>query len=198
MSVKDWLKNKDYQDGVNLFCELSSNDFLKNLFKSGPDNYNRKKLLEELLKLDTEEFSSLPKAVESPKPIRKNNDFLFTKINHDLQQIFRQIDSNRFALSRSKSDKSRLEYALQILTLLDKKRVMYEQKDYLEEYGELPKVKSKQKVFVTSELQRLYVQVNKMRIRLQKTDEELRNRAKSEQKLNEKLARIAVLKNGGE
>lgn len=129
-----------------------------------------------------------------------NNRYILKKLKYDLQQVYRQIDSNRFALARCKSDKTRLEYALQILKLVDRKRILFDKMDYFEEHGELPEVATKQKVFVTPELQRLYVQVYKMEKRLSKPDDQLRNKAKSEQKLREKKARIAELiseKKGG-
>ncbi|SJN51590.1 hypothetical protein FM120_31435 [Sphingobacterium faecium PCAi_F2.5] len=205
MNVHEWLINKDYREGVELFSKLSDNDFLKSLFKEKSE-YTITKLEVELRKflIDTPITVKLDEAVE---PIGATNQvegkkfanqFLKTKLKHDLQQVYRHIDSNRFALGRCKSDKTRLEYALQILTLVERKRIIFEQMDYFDEHGELPTVKPKQTVFATPELQRLYVQEYKMRKRLEKPDDKLRNRAKSEQKLKEKQARIAELQGGSE
>lgn len=205
MNVHEWLINKDYREGVELFSKLSDNDFLKSLFKEKSE-YTVTKLEVELRKFLTDTPITV-KLDEPTDPIKVTNQveekkfanqFLKTKLKHDLQQVYRHIDSNRFALSRCKSDKTRLEYALQILTLVERKRIIFEQMDYFDEHGELPTVKPKQTVFATSELQRLYVQEYKMRKRLEKPDDKLRNRAKSEQKLKEKQARIAELQGGSE
>lgn len=197
MEVHKWFVNKDYWQGVELFNTLSNNQFLKDLFQSKSE-YTIKKLEDELRKLSSDQPNTDP--VQEIKPTvnqieqkKFDNFHIIKKLKYDLQQVYRQIDSNRFALARCKSDKTRLEYAIQILKLVERKRMIFEKTDYFEEYGELPEIATKQTVFVTPELQRLYVQVNKMEKRLQKPDDQLRNKAKSEQKLREKKARIAQL-----
>lgn len=197
MEVHKWFVNKDYWQGVELFNTLSTNQFLKDLFQSKSE-YTVKKLEDELRKLSIDQPESDP--VEDIKPTvnqieqkKFDNSHISKKLKYDLQQVYRQIDSNRFALARCKSDKTRLEYAMQILKLVDRKRIIFEKMDHFDEHGELPENSPKQKVFATPELQRLYVQVNKMEKRLQKPDNQLRNKAKSEQKLREKKARIAQL-----
>lgn len=200
MDLHDWLKEKDYWRGVDLFCKLSDSTFLKDLFKSGKTAYNEKKLEEELRELLTGEvIVENAKAIveESPDSIQKkkyDNQFLLKKLKHDLQSVFRQIDDNRFALDRCRTDSTRKEYAFQILALVDKKRDIYAQIDYFDEHGCLPDLAEKKKSYDTPELQRLYVQVWKLRKRLEKPSEELRNKAKTEQKLREKLVRIEELK----
>jgi len=195
MEVHKWFENKDYWQGVAIFNRLSTNQFLKDLFQSKSE-YTVKKLEDELRKFS----SDVPESeVEIKPPVNQveqkkfDNSHIVKKLKYDLQQIYRQIDSNRFALARCKSDKTRLEYAIQILKLVERKRMIFEKIDHFEEHGELPDIVTKQTVFVTPELQRLYVQVNKMEKRLQKPDDQLRNKAKSEQKLREKKARIAQL-----
>lgn len=195
MEVHKWFINKDYWQGVEIFNTLSTNQFLKDLFQSKSE-YTVKKLEDELRKFS----SDLPELEAEIKPSvnqveqkKFDNSHILKKLKYDLQQVYRQIDSNRFALARCKSDKTRLEYAIQILKLVERKRMIFEKIDHFEEYGELPEIVTKQTVFVTPELQRLYVQVNKMEKRLQKPDDQLRNKAKSEQKLREKKERIAQL-----
>ncbi|MEI2274724.1 hypothetical protein OHD16_21435 [Sphingobacterium sp. ML3W] len=205
MEVHKWFENKDYWQGVELFNTLSNNQFLKDLFQSKSE-YTVKKLEDELRKLssdqpDPDPASEIKPSVNQIEQKKFDNSYILKKLKYDLQQVYRQIDSNRFALARCKSDKTRLEYAIQILKLVDRKRMIFEKIDYFDEHGELPAVATKPKVFTTPELQRLYVQVNKMEKRLQKPDDQLRNKAKSEQKLREKKARIAQLvaeRKGGE
>lgn len=204
MEVNKWFENKDYWQGVEIFNTLSTNQFLKDLFQSKSE-YTVKKLEDELRKFSSDHPEPEPEAEIKPsvnqiEQKKFDNSYILKKLKYDLQQVYRQIDSNRFALARCKSDKTRLEYALQILKLVDRKRILFDKMDYFEEHGELPEVAPKQKVFVTPELQRLYVQVYKMEKRLSKPDDQLRNKAKSEQKLREKKARIAELiseKKGG-
>lgn len=197
MEVHKWFENKDYWQGVALFNTLSTNQFLKDLFQSKSE-YTVKKLEDELRKFsnDTPEPESeveIKPSVNQVEQKKFDNSHILKKLKYDLQQVYRQIDSNRFALARCKSDKTRLEYAIQILKLVERKRMIFEKIDHFEEHGELPEIVTKQTVFATPELQRLYVQVNKMEKRLQKPDDQLRNKAKSEQKLREKKARIAQL-----
>ncbi|GEM_PF-1936159 len=197
MEVHKWFENKDYWQGVALFNSLSTNQFLKDLFQSKSE-YTVKKLEDELRKFssdtpETEPEVEIKPSVNQVEQKKFDNSHILKKLKYDLQQVYRQIDSNRFALTRCKTDKTRLEYAIQILKLVERKRMIFEKIDHFEEHGELPDIVTKQTVFATPELQRLYVQVNKMEKRLQKPDDQLRNKAKSEQKLREKKARIAQL-----
>lgn len=204
MELLDWVKEKDYWQGVELFCKLSDSIFLKELFQNGKSDYNSKKLEEELLKfLQSNDLSSgdtqikiVQSTQDSVKEKKYQNQFLLTKLNHELKQVFRQIDDNMFALGRCRTDSTRKDYAFQILNLVDKKRDIYSQIDYFHEHGCLPDLEQKKKSYETPELQRLYVQVWKLRKRLAKPIEELRNKAKTEQKLREKLERIEILKGG--
>ncbi|GAA0883273.1 hypothetical protein GCM10009120_18700 [Sphingobacterium siyangense subsp. cladoniae] len=197
MEVHKWFENKEYWQGVEIFNTLSTNQFLKDLFQSKSE-YTVKKLEDELRKFysdrsDPEPEVEIKPTVNQVEQKKFDNSHIVKKLKYDLQQVYRQIDSNRFALARCKTDKTRLEYAIQILKLVERKRMIFENIDFFEEYGELPEIVTKQTVFVTPELQRLYVQVNKMEKRLQKPDDQLRNKAKSEQKLREKKERIAQL-----
>lgn len=198
MDVGMWMKERDYWQGVELFCTLSDSTFLKDLFRGGKNKYNEQKLYDELLKFDNQESKQIEEIEDSPKESveekKYQNQFLLTKLEQELKQVYRQIDSNRFALKRCKSNATRRDYAFQILNLVDKKRDIYANIDYFYDHGSLPELNTQKKSFTTPELQRLYVQVWKLRKRLEKPDEDLRNRAKSQQKLNEKLARIEQLK----
>ena len=50
-AIANWLKNKDYQEGVSLYNLHGSSDFLKKIFESGEGDYTRQKLEEELTAL---------------------------------------------------------------------------------------------------------------------------------------------------
>ncbi|GGH28290.1 hypothetical protein FAZ19_19715 [Sphingobacterium alkalisoli] len=187
--VRKWLEDPAYDDGVRLYNEIGSNDFLKSIFRQGENEYNRKKLFDELYDLlpEKSEFSEIP---EFPAP-GKQNDFLLKKLRHDRQQVYRQIDANMFALRQARSDASRKEHAFQILRLQRKKQNILDDIDHLELHGTLPPA-TKKTEFTTPEIQRLYVQIWKVRKRLERTD--LRNRDKSQKLLDDKLALLKKLR----
>lgn len=186
--IVEWLKKPDYDEGVNLYLKYGSNSFLKGVFASGCTPYNESKLKEELQALIVEEVNEL----QLPELVKPNTDniFLLRKLEYEIQQIYRAIDNNMFQLRRAKSDKTRREYAFQILKLQSRKFVKYREKDYLVEYGYMPPVKLKA-VYTTPEIQRLYVQIYKAKKRLEKAD--IRNRAKTENLLAEKESRLQEL-----
>lgn len=190
--VKSWFIKRDYREGVLLYQEYGTNDFLKNLFEQRSD-YTERKLLEELRKISDvkEEVSVVEDKVEPIKP--NPNIFLIKKLKQQLQQIYRSIDNNRYQLARAKKDRVRKEYAFQILHLQRKKSEIFEQLDYYEEYGTLPEP-AKEKVCKTDEIQRLYVQIWKTKKRLEQSADKLRNRAKTENLLAEKQARLLELR----
>lgn len=186
--IVEWLKEPDYDEGVNLYLKYGGNSFLKNVFSSACTPYNESKLKEELQALIIEEVNEL----QVPEPVKPktNNIFLLRKLEYEIQQIYRAIDNNMFQLRRAKSDKTRREYAFQILKLQSRKFVKYQEKDYLDEHGAVPPVKPKVE-YTTPEIQRLYVQIYKAKKRLEKTD--IRNRAKTENLLAEKESRVQQL-----
>ncbi|MGJ1295537.1 hypothetical protein ACR777_15125 [Sphingobacterium spiritivorum] len=177
--IKKWLENPDYKKGVELYCRLGNSEFLKELFKSGEDEYTFKKLREAI--------SSLAIKNDQPDQIKPyvDNTFLLSKLRKERDQTYRQIDSNMFALRNARNDQSRCNHAFQILRLQRKKQELLDNLQYLEIHGSLPSDPPK-KEFVTNEIQRLYVQIWKTKKRLERTD--LRNRSKTEELLiNKKL-----------
>lgn len=187
--VKKWLDNPVYEQGVNLYNDLGSNDFLKSIFRQGENEYSRKKLFDELYELlpEKSEYSEITEFPEINKP----NDFLLKKLRHDRQQVYRQIDANMFALRQARSESSRKEHAFQILRLQRKKQSILDDIDHLEAHGTLLPVPEKSE-FTTPEIQRLYVQIWKLRKRLARTD--LRNREKSQKLLDDKLLLLASIR----
>lgn len=192
--ILEWLKKPDYDAGLELYLKHGDNSFLKSLFSSGSTPYNSDKLKEELCRLVMDSIPLLNeenvKEPEAPVKSQTDNTFLIRKLEYDLQQIHRAIDNNMFQLRRAKSEKTRREYAFQLLKLQSKKFAKYQEKDHLVEFGCLPSSLPKP-VFTTPEIQRLYVQINKAKKRLEKTD--LRNRAKTENLLAEKESRLQQL-----
>lgn len=197
-AVKKWLVKRDYDEGVALYLKHGTSDFLKKLFQSQKNDYTERKLHEELLKLVpnfVEEVIDEALPVE-PTPIEskpKQNQFIITKLQHELKQIYRSIDNNRYQLLRATSNRTRKEYAFQILFLHRKKMSIYEQLDYYHENGVLPPA-PKERPCKTDKIQRLYVQIWKAKKRLEKTPEKIRNRAKTENLLAEKEAQLERLK----
>lgn len=198
--IKAWLKNPDYWHGVELFEKLGRNEFYKSLFRSAKTFFNEQKLREELeaLIIQNEEISNSKKETtedEKPQEYSKQNSdnlFLIKKRHHLIKQIYRSIDNNRFQLLHAKSDKTRKEYAFQILSLHFKKSKLFDEIVHIQEYGSLPSQKEI-KDFITPEIQRLYVQIYKAKKRLDQKPERIRNKAKTENLLAEKENRLKML-----
>jgi len=194
-AIRKWLVNRDYKEGVALYVQHGNNDFLKSLFEKQQNSFTENKLREELTKLITDEPVDQPKATpaipDKPKP--QVNQFLITKLQHELKQIYRSIDNNRFQLSRATNNRIRKEYAFQILFLHRKKMAVYEQLDHYHEHGTLPEA-PKERPCKTDKIQRLYVQIWKAKKRLEKTPDKIRNRAKTENMLAEREAELERLK----
>lgn len=192
-AIDKWFENQDYWLGVSLYEKYGDNNFLKNLFKSSKSNYNESKLYDELSLLQKQSEKIEPTLEEREIVKSDPNIFLIKKKEHQLKQIYRAIDNNRFQLLRATSDKTRKEYAFQILKLQQKKQTIYQEIDYLQEHGTLPTIKSKSENYTTPEIQRLYVQISKARKRLEKSPDKIRNRAKTENLLAEKMNKLNLL-----
>lgn len=193
INIAEWLEKPDYWQGVELYCAIGANNFYKELFKSSKSNYNEEKLFEELSKIAQKEVPDQTQVKEEvPKLLANEYLVIQKKLTHQLQQIYRSIDNNMFQLGQAKSDKTRKEYAFQILKLQAKKTMVYRELDYLEQNGNLPLPKVKQE-FVTPEIQRLYVQISKAKKRLLQDPDKVRNRAKTENLLQLKISRLKQL-----
>lgn len=192
-AINKWFENQDYWLGVSLYEKYGDNDFLKNSFKSGKSKYNESKLYDELSLLQKPSKKIEPNLEEREIVKSEPNIFLIKKKEHQLKQIYRAIDNNRFQLLRATSDKTRQEYAFQILKLQQKKQTTFQEIDYLQEHGTLPIARVKQENYTTPEIQRLYVQISKARKRLEKSPDKIRNRAKTENLLAEKMNKLNLL-----
>ncbi len=192
-TIAEWLEKPEYWHGVELYIKYGSSNFLKGLFKGSKTNYNKSKLFEELSKLNGNIGKQI-EPIDEDEPKLPANEYLVVhkKLNHQLKQVYRSIDNNMFQLDRSKSDNARREYALQILKLQDKKNSIFRELDYLEENGSLP-VTAKKKTFATPEIQRLHVQISKAKKRLLQEPDKIRNKAKTENLILEKQARLKQL-----
>lgn len=200
-SVRNWLKNRHYKVGVSLYIQNGNNDFLKELFQSQQNSYTESKLYDELSKLCASnspevgniDVSDRPATEVDPQPKNDPNQFLITKLQHELRQVYRSIDNNRFQLLRAKHDKTRKEYAFQIINLHFRKLGVFAKLDHYDEHGTLPPP-PKECVCATDEIQRLYVQIWKAKKRLEQAPDKIRNKAKTETLLAERIAKLEQLK----
>lgn len=67
-AIANWLKNKDYQEGVSLYQLHGSSDFLKKIFEAGEGDYTRQKLEEELTALLLKEYIKEPSKLNGREP----------------------------------------------------------------------------------------------------------------------------------
>lgn len=220
-AIVKWLEDKDYQEGVRLYEDHGSSEFLKKIFNNGESDYSRKKLEEELLSLLSEGFKITSKpvfkkvnydpdqsklngvdldviyideAVDIPYEENKpssQDNINYLKLTRRRDELNRQISRNMVLLDVSTSKKRRYETAKQIISLDRAKRQVWAEIDYFLEHGSIMPVAVKPEI-KTDELQRLYVQIYKAEKRLEKT--ELRNRAKTEKLLAEKRKRVEEIR----
>lgn len=216
-AIANWLKNKDYQEGVSLYQLHGSSDFLKKIFEAGEGDYTRQKLEEELTSLLPEYFKAvetIPTAERnitilsaspidlSAPPINCTNEEVskrpssqdniqYLKLLRRRNDLNRQITRNMALLDASTSRARRFETAKQIKSLDRAKREVWAEIDYFDAHGCFMPVAVKPEI-KTDELQRLYVQIYKAEKRLEKT--ELRNREKTEKLLAEKRKRVEEIR----
>ena len=71
-NVQQWIKEgKSYSQGVILFKSLSHNEALIDLFESDDDDYNRERLFNELLAVDTPVEIDEPTGFKSYSELKK-------------------------------------------------------------------------------------------------------------------------------
>ena len=144
--IQTWLNSsRDYLAGVSLYVTYGTNNFLKNLFQSGPGDYNKKKLAEELQNLvrKVDKMSKLVK--ESPKLPPVNQQVKYLTLLRNYKEIARRIDRNMSLLDIG-SDKHILhETAKQILRLNQTKAETLDKIEFFQKNGyfELPPEKKK-------------------------------------------------------
>ncbi|WP_353183572.1 hypothetical protein [Parapedobacter lycopersici] len=186
-----WLENQDYATGVALYEKYGTSQFLKELFAGRPSDYTRNKLFEELTKLTAPAVRPAERTAKRPEQTTVNTNKQYLKLCRDRDQTYRQIDRNMYQLDTCRTKPARHEIAKQILRLQRSKQRILAEIDYIDEHGQ-PMPAVAEKSIKTPEMQRLYVQICKAERRLQKT--ELRNRAKTEQLLAKKRARLEELR----
>lgn len=205
--ISAWLfSSQDFGEGLKLFERYGESDFYKELFrKGGPTPFNKKKLAVLLSELAE---SEKPKAVEKtkienrttvndsnqqiPKSTNKPEEHKrYLQLLEQRKILYKQLDRNMAALDFTPEGETLRITAVQVLRLYQKITQSYELTDYYEEHGCFPEP-APVKEIKTDEIQRLYVQINKAKKRLEQKD--CRNRAKTEKLLAEKMKRLEELK----
>lgn len=114
--LKNWLQRPDYQSGVAFYLLHGSNETLKKLFESGPTNFTRKKIQEEMAKL-----AKVP--VEQPKPMVATDfvpvsDWALDKSKQRIELIKEQ-QHIRSQLLHYPNDEERKVAAFRVLEIVD-------------------------------------------------------------------------------
>lgn len=195
-AIQIWLNSsRDYLAGISLYASYGTNNFLKKLFQSGPDAYNKKKLVEELQKL-AGKVAQMPNFVEEsikPPPTASLEEHAkYLSLLRKRDDIVRQIDRNMGLLDISNNKQVLHETAKQILRLHQTKTEIWAQIDFFDEHGcfELPA--EKKEISRDKEIQLLYQAISKANKRLKNPDSP--SRIKTEQLRNKHLKRLSELK----
>lgn len=195
-AIQTWLNSaRNYIEGTILYTTYGTNAFLKKRFESGPDEYNKQKLAEELQKLAGDPEPKKKIVSESPNLPQTNPEENQAKYDALLQKrdnVLRQIERNMALLDFSNNKNVLHETAKQILRLHQQKTEIWAQIDFFKENGcfETPpeeKIKTKEQ-----EIQLLYQAISKAKTRLK--DPSYNQKTKTEALITKHLKRLTELK----
>jgi hypothetical protein len=162
------LNEWDYDQGLKWFrAHVEGKFFLKELFGKGNDPYNSQKLRQELTQIldqlteasavdlpkanpkKTEELPllKLPREViQEIKPGKVVEKASMSPQEWELDQewkpLYRQAMYRRSQLNEDMSEEQRKEIAYEVLDLMDQVQEIWQKKDFLRKYGQLPEYKN--------------------------------------------------------
>lgn len=163
------LSNWDYEAGLQWFKEhVQGKFFLKELFAKGKDPYNDQKLRQELHEIlsqmpdehpavlpaakskipDEKPLLSLPREViQDIKPVKVVEHAAATPEEYQLDQewkpLFKEAMYRRSQLREEMSDEERKEISFEVLNLMDQVQEIWQKKDFLRKYGQMPDFEDK-------------------------------------------------------
>jgi len=173
MEISDWLSGKqDYNTGVELYKKYGTNNYLKELFAEGEDDYNREKLTEELQQLgrDVKPVYKFKRTLSDPEED-------FSKLPEVVQNwieaaklLFKQNAHRQSMLCNLPGKQERGELAHKILAVDDELQELYWKIDFYkitkELPPELPEISLPEEMSaldIKEEIQRLSVQISKQK-----------------------------------
>lgn len=154
--IKIWLNGtQDYKLGVEIYNRFGDNNFLKNMFADGEDEYNSERLLEELKKLysETEQVIKPQIAAKSIQEIPKRSEDKdapteITEAIKQRKQLYfeaRDAHSQLKALRNINDDETkekRRQKAALILGNFDAIKPLWDLTNHYDEFGKLPEPKA--------------------------------------------------------
>ncbi|GAB3177603.1 hypothetical protein [Telluribacter humicola] len=130
-----WLEKPQYWPGVQLYETYGSSAFLKKLFRSSEDDYNRKKLTEELTKL-LDQYQVQEQAVLDSMPTELTNKLEVARRLMDersaLKERLRVYDGQKAPAEQMKAA------AFEILAINDQLDEIYAEERFFRQVGHLP------------------------------------------------------------
>jgi hypothetical protein len=201
-AIIDWLNSdKNYFKGIDLYLQLGTSDFYKKLLPQRDDEFNRKKLIELLTALSPgtrSEVRSQKSEVKPTEPIQQVSDkkadnsryLALIKKKGDLYTVLNMLKNQ----SRFLPDGEELrKCAVDILVTNQKLMECWALIDHYQDNGcfEVKAESEKPKVDPVKEIQYLRQSISKCRSRLK--SQGCRDKAATEQLLNEQLGRLAEL-----
>ena len=196
-AIHQWLQStQNFNEGVSLYATYGDNEFLKKLFQSGPDAYNKQKLVEVLKKLIEKTIAPLKEIKnEFPKsqPISTQEDHAkYIALCRKRDDIYLQINRNMFLLDHSTNENVLHETAKQILRLQQNKTEVWALIDFYQEHGCFEIVQPKKEKRKSEQIQLLHQAISKAKTRLKNPD--YKNKSKTKALLAKHLERLTELK----
>lgn len=199
-AIADWLKTGDYIQGIQLYDQYGSNSFLKTKFKAGPNDYNVKKLREELAALCPVE--SRESVVESREPVvappmtfgpTPDNAKRYLQICNKRDKLYRELNMLMEQKHYLPDGEELKKCAFAILSTHQKVSECWAQIDYYQEHGRFPNDDKPiaKAIEPKREMQLLRQTISKAKSRLKSPG--CRDREQTQKLLDDSIAKLAVL-----
>ena len=149
MTIKEWLNedNRLYANGLLLYKRHGNNAVLLRLFESGENSMTRKKLLDELRKIENKEVKPIPVFVAPAPKIKLPADAAKYEGLVVLKNIsFKERAALHSQLTRYKTDKERATACRRIMELDTLGDECWFQLDYYDEHATWPPVEDEVKI----------------------------------------------------
>lgn len=190
-----WLSSdRPYAEGLDLYLRYGRNEFLKKRFQHIQDDYNKKKIAEELNKMLGESRNSLPTKTERAisHPSCEDEHAKYLSLLNKRDEVVKQIERNMAVLDLSTAKHILFETAKQILKLHQKKTELWAAIDFYQQQGCFKHAVEAKPLPKEKEIQLLYQAISKAKKRLQ--GDHCRNKNRTQQLLDQHLQRLNELK----
>lgn len=206
MDVAEWLKNGDYEQGVQLYKLHGKNTFLKEKFAAGINDYNSAKLREELQKLapsapetaiETKGTPNQGTPATSPIPPKnaQENAVRYAKLTKQKQKLYQEQNMLMADRHHLQEGEQLRVCAVRILTISQQLTEVWAQIDYYQEHqcfpDDLPPVQPTPAIEPKKKMQLLRQSISKAKSRLKKPT--CRDSEQTQKLIDDSKAELALL-----